>query len=84
MEVVIYGKEGCPKCVKAKNKADGYGIIKDYRKASEYTEYHEGWRDDGSVEVKAWAELTSGELPFIQIDGKFCRYEEAMKMMDNK
>lgn len=75
MEIVIYGKENCPLCEKAKKLVEKAGHKYKYEAAEYFTSYHEGWREDGSVEVKAFSELTSGHLPIIKIDNKFYDFE---------
>jgi len=82
MKIVVYGKPGCGKCKSAKEKIKRLGYEYTSANIADYTEHHEGWREDGSVGIKACYEAIA-TLPVIQIGFSYMGYPEAMKYLKN-
>jgi glutaredoxin len=80
MKVVVYGKDGCVLCEAAKDKLNRMGVPFTFDCLQKYTEYHDGWRVDGSVDLLAFHTLVD-TLPIIQIDGELFTYPQAMKKL---
>lgn len=84
MSIIVYGKENCPVCDRMKEFLTKRGIEYAYDHAEKYMEWHEGWREDGSIELKAFNELNGGLLPIVRIDGKLYGAEEAKAVIKGK
>jgi glutaredoxin len=82
--VVVYGKQGCKFCDLAKDKFQRLEIPYDFKLLQPFTEHHEGWRTDGSVELTAAYNLYERTLPIISIDGQFFTYPMAMNFVKTK
>jgi glutaredoxin len=80
MVVTLYGKDGCDRCDKAKQHIDSMGFRYDYHSIEYHTNPHKGWKDDGSVEVLAHAQIDSS-LPVINIRGEFFNYSSGLKVL---
>ena len=79
--IEVYGKPGCGLCQAAIDKLDGMELPYIKRNLSEFSDGHEGWRDDDSVTIKAaWAFL-DGRLPVILIDRFPYTYPQAMRFL---
>jgi glutaredoxin len=78
MVVHVYGKEGCTFCDKAKEKLQRLGLNYQEHNLQYHVEYHEGWQDDGSIEVLA-AHSEMNTLPLIRVGDEFLNYTSAMK-----
>jgi len=83
MKVRIYSKKDCGICKAAKQKLEILGVKYEEYDLSYYLELHEGWREDGSVEIMA-AHATLDTLPLIRVDESFHDYPTAMKILKNK
>jgi hypothetical protein len=70
----------CGKCESAKDKLKRLDIQYKELPYKQYTTWHEGWEDDGSVEVLA-ARSFYGEhaVPLIQAEGRMFDYPGFMK-----
>jgi len=80
MDIKVYGKVGCGLCESAVDKLERMGFAYEKLTLSDYTEYHEGWREDNSVAVLAkYTEIQT--MPIITIDGHPMKYSEAMKLL---
>ncbi len=80
MVVHVYGKPGCEFCVRAKDKLRRLGVPYEDHDIREFTAYHEGWREDGSVDVlAAYSEMN--RLPLIRVGEKIMDYTAAMKAL---
>ena len=80
MTVGVYGKKACGLCEAAKEKLQLLGIsFKEYEIA-ETLQWHEGWRDDDSVEVQA-CHSDIDALPVITVNRKAMSYPQAMKLL---
>jgi len=77
----VYSKEGCRKCESAKEKLVLMGF--DYRshQLELLLEAHEGWREDGSVEMLAAYASKDNQIPVIRIDEDFHDYPGAMSRL---
>jgi len=78
--VAIYGKEGCERCEKAKEKMEILGIPYSVHSAEYHTTPHEGWKTDGSIDVLA-ASVMDESLPLIRVGGQVLGYAEAMRAL---
>ncbi len=79
MLIRVYGKPGCQTCEAAKKKLELLGLDFEFRNIEELTEPHEGWRDDGSVEVMAAYSHFNHSLPVIFVDDVAYDYPGAMR-----
>lgn len=82
--VEIYGKKNCGICESAKDKLDRLKIPYEFYNVDEFTEVHEGWREDGSVDRVALLALNNNTIPTIVIDGKPHTYSAAMRALKNR
>jgi glutaredoxin len=80
MTVNLYGKKDCGLCESAKDKLKKLEVNFQVFELTKFTEHHEGWRDDESVEVLAcYSDIAT--LPVIAVDGKAMNYPTAMKLL---
>ncbi len=87
--VLIYSKQGCGKCEAAKDKLRKMGLAYEEHTLAYHTEIHDGWREDGSTDLRAWCEAQDGGTPHalptieIIIDGKteWHNYSGAMRRL---
>jgi glutaredoxin len=80
MVVHVYGKEGCGKCVAAKDKLARMGFEYREHDVSYHTKHHDGWRDDGSIDVlAAYSEMNT--LPLLRVGEQILDYTAAMKVL---
>lgn len=78
--VRVYGKDNCGLCDAAKSKLALMEIPFEFRQIADYTSFHEGWREDESVEVMAcYSDLDT--LPVITVNGKAMSYPAAMSLL---
>ena len=80
MTIKIFAKDGCGKCKAAKQKLDKMGFEYSEHDLQYHVDYHEGWRDDGSVPVRA-AHSDMDTMPLIQVDEDFHDYPGAMRKL---
>lgn len=79
--IYLYSKPGCQLCQAAKDKLDGMQRPYIARNILAYVNDHEGWREDGSVEIRAaWAYIDE-KLPLLFVDGQPMTYPEAMRLL---
>ncbi len=79
--IEVYSREGCKMCGKAKEKLDLMGLEYRNHELSPLIELHDGWREDGSVEVLAAYASIDNRLPVIRIDEAFHDYSGAMRRL---
>ena len=84
--IKVYGKvqTKCMKCDSAKEKLVRMGLKFEVHDIDYLTEPHEGWRDDGSVDVMAGWALKNQAVPLIEIDTKYYTYPQAMKELKRR
>ena len=77
--VIVYGKDGCGICMAAAEKLAAMGVP--FRKvdAGLRLEYHEGWKDDDSIEVSSAYGAMDGRLPILLVGGEYLDYPRAMR-----
>ncbi|MFH0910509.1 MAG: glutaredoxin [Planctomycetota bacterium] len=78
MVVHVYGQAGCDFCRRAKDKIQLLGFDYEEHDLQQVIQFHEGWREDGSIEVLA-AHSEINTLPLIRVGEKFMDYTAAMK-----
>jgi glutaredoxin len=78
MVVHVYGKKGCGKCDAAKDKLRRMGFDFEEHNLEYHVSHHDGWRNDGSVDVLA-AYSAMNTLPLIQVEDRFHDYSGAMR-----
>jgi len=83
LTIDIYAKEGCGLCGAAKSKFSMCGLEYNSHDMDKVIQPHEGWREDGSVEVLAAFAMHDGALPLIRIDGEYMNYPGAMRRLKN-
>jgi glutaredoxin len=81
MTIAVYSKEGCGICSAAKDKLNRMGLTYSTHDLPQTIEPHQGWREDGSVDVLAAYALIGNKLPVIRIDEEFHDYPGAMKRL---
>jgi glutaredoxin len=81
---ILYTLPDCGKCDAAKEKLDRFDILHEEKPYKHHTTYHNGWRNDGSLDVVT-ARCFFGEtaVPLILHDGKFYDYPGFMKQVKN-
>ena len=84
MTIEVYSKEGCAICKAAKQKLERMGLPFESRDITATIEPHDGWREDGSVEVLAAYAMIDSHLPVIRIDGEFTDYPGAMRRLKER
>jgi len=80
MVVHVYSKDGCGRCTAAKDKLQRMGYAYQEHDLQYHVEYHEGWQEDGSIEVLA-AHSEMNTLPLIRVGDDFLDYSAAMKLL---
>jgi glutaredoxin len=81
MTIDVYGKKGCGVCEAAKDKLRKLGLPFSEHDLAETVEFHEGWRDDGTIEIMAAYAANNQGMPIITIDGEAFTYSGAMKRL---
>jgi glutaredoxin len=81
MTIDVYSKKGCGVCEAAKEKLNLMGLPYRSHEMERFMEFHEGWREDGSVEVLAAYAMFDNHLPLIRIDGQYFDYAGAMSRL---
>ena len=77
----IYGQEDCPKCEEVKALVEELGLEASHHSAMYHTSPHEGWQEDGSMDVMAHAQMGNSELPFVRINGTWFRPDDGMEAL---
>jgi glutaredoxin len=79
-QVVVYGKPKCKLCEDCKKKLDIMGVPYAFRNIEDAAQLHEGWRDDGTVDLVAMHSLINEHVPMVVVNGnKPFDYPGAMK-----
>jgi glutaredoxin len=81
--VKVYGKPGCGLCEAAKDKLKKMGLKYEALNLSDFTELHDGWREDNSCEVLA-AYMLLDKLPVVEINGQYMDYPSAMRQLKKR
>ncbi len=81
MMIDIYAKKECGICASAKEKLRLMGLPHKTFDLDKVMEHHEGWREDGSVEVLAAYAMLDSHVPVICIDGEYHDYPGAMRFL---
>lgn len=80
MTIAVFSKQGCGKCQAAKEKIRLMNLSYEEHDIEYHTTLHEGWRQDGSVEIlSAYTDMDT--LPLIRINGQFHDYSGAMRVL---
>ncbi len=78
--VHVYGFENCDKCERSKDKLKILGVKYQDHLLGDYTTFHDGWRDDFSVELTAAHEVFGhASIPLIRIGSDVMESPMAMK-----
>ena len=80
-EIDLYGKQGCKLCKAAAEKLELLGFDFKKHEVAGYLDHHEGWKDDGSVEVSSAYYMHDQKLPIIRIGHEFYTYAGAMRKL---
>ncbi|MHC4872115.1 MAG: glutaredoxin family protein [Planctomycetota bacterium] len=80
MVVHVYSKDGCGKCEAAKDKLNRMGLSYEEHDLAYHVSHHDGWRDDGSVDVLA-AHAEMDTMPLLRVGESFLDYSGAMKVL---
>lgn len=81
MDVKLYGKKDCKLCAGAEEKLVLMEIPYEKYDIDPASTPHDGWREDGSVEIQVLHCLINLQIPMIVIDGKPYNYTKAMKAL---
>ncbi len=81
MMIDVYSKKKCGICSSAKEKLRLMGLAYKTFDLDSAIETHEGWREDGSVEVLAAYTMLDNHVPVICIDGEYHDYPGAMRFL---
>lgn len=81
--IKVYGKAGCGLCDAAKDKLKRMGLKYEALTLSDFTDLHDGWREDNSCEVLA-AHMLIDKLPVLEINGQYMDYPSAMRQLKNR
>lgn len=77
---IVYSLPNCGKCDAAKQKLDIFKIEYEERPYGHHMTYHDGWRNDGSLEtVTARCFFGEHAVPLIKHGEKFFDYPGFMK-----
>ena len=79
MDVKLYGKAGCKLCAGAEEKMKLMNIPYEKYNIEEASTPHEGWREDGSIEIQALHCQINMMIPMIVIDQQPYNYTAAMR-----
>ena len=81
--IKVYGKPGCGLCEAAKDKLKKMGLMYEALNLSDFTELHDGWREDNSCDVLA-AYMLIDKLPVVEINGQYMDYPSAMRQLKGR
>jgi glutaredoxin len=81
--IKVYGKPGCGLCEAAKDKLQKMGLKHEVLNLGDFTELHDGWREDDSCDVLA-AYMLLDKVPLVQINGQYMDYPSAMRQLKNR
>ena len=84
LSISVYGKDNCGKCEAAKEKIKKLGYEYEVKDLDYYMNYHQGWRDDESLDLQAWAwdnAEPDAPVPAILINREWFTYPQAMKYL---
>jgi len=90
MEITVYSKDKCGKCEAAKDKLQKMGLTYTTKDLQEASEVHEGWREDGTINLMAAMLLLTptgdpaDALPTIQINKEYFDYPQAMRELKRR
>jgi len=84
VNITVFTKEKCSLCASLKEKLVLMGKKFKVRDIEYLTELHEGWRDDGSVEVLAGHALVNRMIPMVQIGKGYFNYTGSMRELKRK
>jgi glutaredoxin len=81
LTIQVYSKPGCGICEAAKDKLDRMGFPYETRDLTQTIEPHEGWREDGSIELLAAYALIGNRVPILKIGAEYHDYPSAMRKL---
>ena len=84
MDVKVYGKKDCGLCAAAEDKLKRMNIDYEKHDIAEASTPHEGWREDGSIEVQALHCQINMMIPMIVIDQRSYNYTSAMRELKKR
>jgi len=77
---ILYSLPNCDKCDAAKQKLEIFEIPYEERSYKHHMTYHDGWREDGSLEtVTARCFFGETAVPLIEHNGRLYDYPGFMK-----
>ena len=79
-KVEVFGKENCPNCEDLHEFLEQNLIPHKAHSMDYHGVWHDGWREDGSVEALAAYQLIYA-LPIVKINDEFYSAEEAKKIL---
>ena len=65
--IILYTMPNCPKCVAARDKLDVLGVAYTEEQLPYYLTQHEGWRSDGSADIRSAHDCLGG-APLFRVD----------------
>jgi len=76
----IYGRDDCERCRQARTALANLVRKCKFRPIDQALNVHEGWREDGSVDVRA-ALCFYERLPIVEMNGVYCNLDEARQLL---
>lgn len=83
MKIELFGKKDCGLCAGAEKKLQLMGFEYDKLDIDSVMALHDGWRNDGSINVMSLHCLINRKIPMILIDGVPYEYTKAMRFLKN-
>lgn len=83
MKIELFGRQDCGLCAGAEDKLKRMGFEYDKLDIERIMALHDGWRDDGSINVMSLHCLINRKIPMILIDGTPYEYTKAMRFLKN-
>lgn len=78
----IYGRETCDVCKRFKKRVSDMGFEYNSHNIDEKINHHDGWKNDGSVEIlAAMHSINDGYPPVTKIDGKFMSFSASINFL---
>lgn len=74
--VVVFGKKNCPNCEEFKDFLSESKVPFRDQSVEYHTEYHDGWREDESVDVVAAYHLIE-DLPVVKVGNQYLTSDAA-------
>jgi len=78
LTITVYTKKGCGLCEGLKDKLKRLSLAFEEKDIELLTDFHPGWREDGTVDIEAMHALIHRRVPMVVVDGKPYDYSAAL------